>query len=46
MPYPLTWALERHDDFVGDSERMRTVAAPAEIPAAVQALALNAARRH
>ena len=46
MPYPLTWALEMHDSFVPDEDRMRTVESAAQIPAAVHALALKAARVH
>ncbi|HWR95916.1 MAG TPA: HAD family hydrolase [Arenimonas sp.] len=46
MPYPLTWALEMHDAFVPDEDRMRTVESAAQIPAAVHELALKAARVH
>jgi len=46
IPYPLTWALDHVDDFKGDNERMRTVANADEIPAAIRALALKAARIH
>jgi hypothetical protein len=46
VPYPLTWALEHHEGFIADDERMRTVESSAQIPAAVRELALKAARFH
>jgi putative hydrolase of the HAD superfamily len=46
VPYPLTWALDHHEGFIADDERMRTVESSAQIPAAVRELALKAARFH
>jgi putative hydrolase of the HAD superfamily len=46
VPYPLTWALDHHEGFVADDDRMRTVESAAQIPAAVHELALKAARLH
>lgn len=38
MPYHLTWEHEREADLGGHGGRMREVAAPAELPAAVRAI--------
>ena len=46
VPYPLTWALDHHEGFVADEDRMRTVESAAQVPDAVHALALKAARLH
>ena len=46
MPYPLTWALEHDDDFIGDEQRMRTVSSAHDIAPAVHELAMTAARLH
>ena len=46
VPYPLTWALDNHEGFVADEDRMRTVESAAQVPDAVHALALKAARLH
>mgnify|MGYP000200310004 FL=1 len=46
VPYPLTWALDHHEGFIADDERMRTVESSAQIPVAVRELALKAARFH
>ena len=46
VPYPLTWALDHHEGFIADDERMRTVESSVQIPAAVRELALKAARFH
>ncbi len=46
VPYPLTWALDHHEGFIADDDRMRTVDSAAQIPAAVQQLALTAERLH
>jgi hypothetical protein len=42
----LTWALDHHEGFIADDERMRTVESSAQIPVAVRELALKAARFH
>jgi putative hydrolase of the HAD superfamily len=46
VPYPLTWALDHHEGFTADDEKMRTVESAALIPAAVHELAQKAARVH
>jgi putative hydrolase of the HAD superfamily len=46
VPYPLTWALDHHEGLVADEDRMRTVESAAQVPDAVHALALKAARLH
>ena len=46
VPYPLTWALDHHEGFVADEDRMRTVESAVQVPDAVHALALKAARLH
>jgi len=46
MPYPLTWALETVADFRADNTRFRAVEKASEIPASVQALAMNVSRHH
>ncbi len=46
VPYPLTWALDHHEGFIADDDKMRTVESSAQVPAAVRELALSAARRH
>ncbi len=46
IPYPITWALEMDDTFVADDNKMCSVESAAQIPAAVQQLALKAARLH
>jgi putative hydrolase of the HAD superfamily len=45
-PYPITWALEMDDTFVADDNKMCSVVTAKQIPAAVQQLALKAARLH
>ncbi|MEY3372262.1 MAG: hypothetical protein RLZZ537_730, partial [Pseudomonadota bacterium] len=46
VPYPLTWALDHHEGFIADDEKMRTAESAAQIPAAVRELAMKAARFH
>ncbi|MFZ9347232.1 MAG: HAD family hydrolase [Arenimonas sp.] len=46
VPYPLTWALDHHEGFIADDEKMRTAESAARIPAAVRELAMKAARFH
>ncbi|MFY8207302.1 MAG: HAD family hydrolase [Arenimonas sp.] len=46
VPYPLTWALDHHEGFIADDEKMRTAESAARIPEAVRELAMKAARFH